>query len=170
VVPLKRSSTSTFEIRPLDRDDRDWVAGLIEKQWGSTKIVTRGKIHNADELPGFAAMMDNEPIGLITYRMEDKECEIITLNSLREGIGVGSALVNAVEKVAVDFRCKRLWVVTTNDNVDALRFYQKKGFELVAVHRNAVEQSRKLKPEIPSVGKDGIPLRDEIELEITLGK
>jgi GNAT superfamily N-acetyltransferase len=169
VTPLKRGSTTTFEIRPLDRDDRDWVAGLIEKQWDSTKIVTRGKIHHADELPGFAAMMDDEPIGLITYRMEEKECEIITLDSLHKEMGVGSALVNAVEKVAVDFRCKRLWVITTNDNVDALRFYQKKGFELVAVHRNAIEQSRKLKPEIPSVGKNGIPLRDEIELEMRLG-
>jgi hypothetical protein len=106
VTPLKRSSTTTFEIRPLDRDDRDWVAGLIEKQWGSTKIVTRSKIHHADELPGFAAMMDDEPIGLITYRMEEKECEIITLDSLHKEMGVGSALVNAVEKVAVDFRCK----------------------------------------------------------------
>jgi hypothetical protein len=62
-----------------------------------------------------------------------------------------------------------LWVITTNDNVDALRFYQKKGFKLVAVHRNAIEQSRKLKPEIPSVGKNGIPLRDENELEMRLG-
>ena len=167
---MKRSSTTTFEIRPLDRDDRDWVAALIEKEWASTKIVTRGKIHHADELPGFAAIANNKPVGLVTYRIDDKECEIITLNSLSRRIGIGSALVEAVKRVALDSNCKRLWTITTNDNVDALRFYQKRGFKLVAVHRNAVERSRKLKPEIPLVGKDGIPLRDEIELEITLGK
>jgi GNAT superfamily N-acetyltransferase len=166
---LKREETYKFKIRPLNRDDRNWVARIIEKQWGSTKIVTRGKIHKADELPGFAAVVDDEPIGLITYRTKDKECEIITLNSLHKGIGVGSALVNAVEKAAVDLDCKRLWVITTNDNVDALRFYQKKGFEIIAVHRNALERSRELKPEIPLVSRDGIPLRDEIELEIVLG-
>lgn len=166
---MKTSSTTTFEIRPLNRDDRDWVAPLLEKQWSSTKIVTRGKIHRADELPGFAAIADNKPIGLVTYRIDNKECEIITLSSLSERIGVGSALVNAVKEAALDSNCKRLWVITTNNNVNALRFFQKKGFELVTVHRNAVEQSRKLKPEIPLVGKDGIPIKDEIELEIALG-
>jgi hypothetical protein len=52
--------------------------------------------------------------------------------------------------------------------MNALRFYQKRGFVLVAVHRNALEQSRKLKPEIPLIGDDEIPLRDEIELEMML--
>jgi hypothetical protein len=57
---------------------------------------------------------------------------------------------------------------TTNDNLNALRFYQKRGFVLVSVHRNAVIKSRQLKPEIPLTGNDGIPLRDEIELEMLL--
>ena len=60
----------------------------------------------------------------------------------------------------------RLWVITTNDNIDALRFYQRRGFCLVRVYRGAVDRSRaSLKPEIPAVGAYGIPLRDEIELE-----
>jgi GNAT superfamily N-acetyltransferase len=166
---VKRSSTIRFKIRKLDRGDRDWVVALIEKEWASTKIVARGKIHHADELPGFAAVADNKPVGLITYRIDGKECEIITLNSLYERAGIGSALVEAVKGVALDSGCKRLWTITTNDNVDALRFYQKSGFELVAIRRNALEQSRKLKPEIPLTGKNAIPLRDEIELEMFLG-
>jgi GNAT superfamily N-acetyltransferase len=168
VTLVKRSLTLRYKIRPLDRDDRDWVAALIEKEWASTKIVFRGKIHFADELPGFAAVAGNKPVGLITYRIEGKECEIITLNSLHERIGIASALVEAVKRVALDSGCKRLWTITTNDNVDALRFYQKRGFELVAIHRNALEHSRKLKPEIPLTGKNGVPLRDEIELEMLL--
>ena len=49
-----------------------------------------------------------------------------------------------------------------------MRFYQKRGFVLVAVHRNALAESRRLKPEIPLIGIDDIPLRDEIELEMEL--
>ena len=166
---LKRSSTIRFKIRKLDRGDRDWVAALIEKEWASTKIVARGKIYHTDELLGFAAVANNKPVGLITYLVDGKECEIITLNSLHERTGIGSALLEAVKGVALDSGCKRLWAITTNDNVDALRFYQKRGFELVAIRRNALEQSRKLKPEIPLTGKNAVPLRDEIELEMFLG-
>jgi ribosomal protein S18 acetylase RimI-like enzyme len=90
------------------------------------------------------------------------------MKSLAEGIGVGSALVNAVKTIAASAKCRRLWLVTTNDNTYALRFYQKRGFQIVAAHRNALERSRKLKPEIPLEGVDGIPIRDEIELEIAV--
>jgi RimJ/RimL family protein N-acetyltransferase len=91
-----------------------------------------------------------------------------SLHSVEQGSGVGSALIEAVKKAAIAARCKRMWLITTNDNTAAMRFYQKRGFVLVAVHRNALERSRKLKPEIPLVGMDGIPLRDEIELEMIL--
>lgn len=83
-------------------------------------------------------------------------------------MGIGSALLDAVKDIAVSDQCKRLWLITTNDNTAALRFYQKRGFSLVAVHRDALEQLRRLKPEIPLFGIDGIPLRDEIKLELLL--
>jgi len=157
-----------FEIRPLSKDDRDWVAGFLEERWGSPEIVTRGSVHRADELPGFAAMADDRPVGLVTYRIEGGECEIVSLNSLVEGGGVGTALVDAVKTLAVYVPCKRVWLVTTNDNVSAVRFFQKRGFRLAAVYRDALDESRKLKPDIPLIGLDGIPLRDEIELEMLL--
>ena len=80
-------------------------------------------------------------------------------------LGMGTRLLAAVEEEAKSRGCDRLVVVTTNDNVDALRFYQRRGFSLVALHRGAVDKSRMLlKPEIPKVGEYGIPLRDELEL------
>ena len=78
------------------------------------------------------------------------------------------SLIDAVKEIAAAAGCKRIWLITTNDNTAALRFYQKYGLALVAVHRNAVEASRRLKPEIPLTGNDGIPIRDEIELEMVL--
>ncbi len=114
-----------FQIRPLRDDDRSWVAELLGHEWGATRIVTRGRIFHADRLPGFVALRDGQPCGLVTYRLEDEDCEIISLNSLVEGIGVGSALIAAVREAAVAAGWRRLWLITTNDNTHALRLGQR---------------------------------------------
>lgn len=158
----------SFQVRPLNKDDHSWVVGLLNENWGSTRMVTRGRVHHADEFPGFAAVEDDRPVGLVTYRIEGDQCEITTLNSLVEKEGIGTALIDAVRDVATGATCKRLWLITTNDNTAALHFYQKRGFILAALYPNALEKSRILKPEIPLTGIDGIPLRDEIELELLL--
>jgi len=165
---LNITAMELFYIRPLNEDDRAWVAALLKEWWAGPVVVIRSKIHHADRLPGFIAVHTDKPAGLITYNIDGDRCEIITMNSLVEGIGIGSALIDAVKRAAASSGCQRLWLITTNDNTAALRFYQKYGFTLVAVHRNAIEQDRRLKPEIPLVGNDGIPIRDEIELELFL--
>ena len=157
-----------MEIRALSNDDREWVARFVEERWGAPLVVSRGVAHWPDRYPGFGAFEEGQVVGLITYRIDGDECEIVTLDSLREGAGIGTALIEAVKKVAREAGCKRLWLITTNDNLPALRFYQKRGFVLAALYPNALEQSRRLKPGISLVGIDGIPLRDEIELEMIL--
>ncbi len=157
-----------FEILPLRPDDRPWVAEFLREHWGSPEIVTRGRVHDGTALPGFKAVSGQTPVGLITYRMEAGECEIVSLDSLSEGVGVGTALIENVRRAAEKASCRRLWLITTNDNLYAVRFYQRRGFSLAALHRGALEVSRKLKPSIPLRGIDGIPLRDEIEMEILL--
>jgi len=158
----------TFQIKPLVKEDKLWAARLLEEWWAGPQVVTRGRLHLADELPGFAAILKGQPAGLITYRIDREECEIVTMNSLVERRGIGSALIDAVKDIAEKSGCQRLWLIMTNDNTAALRFYQKYGFFLVAVHRDAIEQDRLIKPEILLTGTDGIPIRDEIELEIRL--
>lgn len=103
-----------------------------------------------------------------TYHLEGEACEIVTLDAWRTGLGVGTALIETVKQVAGREKCRRLWLVTTNDNLPALRFYQRRGFVIAAVHLNAIEKDRRLKPEIPLTGLNGIPIRDEIELEMRL--
>lgn len=159
---------SSLTIRPVERTDRNWIAQFLDKHWGSTRIVTRGQVYLGHLLDGFIAEQDGEPVGLITYRIDGDACEVVTLNSLAQGQGIGTALLETVKQVALESGCRRLWLITTNDNLPALRFYQKRGFHLVAVYPNALEASRRLKPEIPLFGLDNIPLRDEIELELTL--
>ena len=155
-------------IQPLNIADREWVSEFILELWGSNKVVSRGVVYYPQDLPGFVATDDDEKVGLVTYNITGSDCEIVTIDSVRPFSGVGTALIEAVKNIAQQSGCKRLWLITTNDNMNALRFYQKRGFELVAIHRNALEISRKLKPEISLIGNDGIPLRDEIELEMIL--
>jgi len=158
----------TFEIRDLAEVDRSWVKEFIEVEWGGSTVVSRGQVHNPSSLPGFIALDSDRPVGLVTFNIDDKSCELVTLNSFKEGMGIGAALVESVVVNAKETGCHRLWLITTNDNTGALRFYQKNGFRLIAVHRDALEESRKLKPTIPLIGLDGIPIRDELELEIRL--
>jgi len=131
-------------------------------------VVSRGQTHDASKLPGFIAQKDRKIIGLGTYRLEEQECELVTLESWHEKTGVGTALVETVKEEAIKNGCSRLWLITTNDNLHALGFYQKRGFHLVAVHPNALAVSRKIKPSIPKIGFNGIKLRDEVELQIIL--
>ena len=173
---------TAFTIRPLERSDREWVAHFLDERWGTTQIVSRGKAVYGHLLPGFMAERGGveveedvseegtnaENIGLITVHIGEKECEITTLDSLDESMGVGSALVEAVENWAREAGIERLWLVTTNDNLEALKFWQKRGYELVSVHRNAIADARRIKPQIPITGLNGITIRDEIELEKTM--
>ncbi|NMG08227.1 GNAT family N-acetyltransferase [Brasilonema sp. UFV-L1] len=155
-------------IKPLTSATHDWVKHFTVNHWSADTVVAHGKVFSPHLLPGFVAILNNERIGLVTYHICDGSCEIITLDSLHHGIGVGTALIEAVKVEARQAGCQRLWLVTTNDNLDALGFYQKRGFMLVAVHRHAVEQARRVKPSIPLIGENGIPIRDEIELEMVL--
>jgi ribosomal protein S18 acetylase RimI-like enzyme len=157
-----------FSIVSLTPADRPWVSRFLEEHWGAPEIVTRGRLRHADRLPGFCVRRDGQVVGLVIYTIWSKQCEIISLDSLVEGIGVGSALIFAVKEAAAAAGCERLWLITTNDNTPALRFYQKRGFRLVALHRHAVDRARRLKPSIPLVGVDGIEIHDEVELEIRL--
>ena len=157
-----------FEIRPLTPADRGWVARFVAEQWGSEVVVAHGVRYHPAQLPGLLAVQAGERIGLITYHIAGDGCEIVTLDSLRPNLGIGTALIEAVTGAARAAGGRRLWLITTNDNLDALRFYQRRGFELVAVHRGAMAAARHLKPEIPLVGAHGIPIRDELELEMAV--
>jgi ribosomal protein S18 acetylase RimI-like enzyme len=154
-------------VRRLGDADREWARAKLRDLWGEG-AVSRGVVHDPSALPGFVAEEGGEPFGLVTYRIDGDDCELVTINAFPKQAGAGTALVDAVLGAAREAGCRRVWLITTNDNLRALRFYQRRGFHLVAVHPNALARSRELKPSIPEVGLDGIPLRDELELELVL--
>ncbi len=161
--------SSGYSVRPVGEADREWMPAFVHERWGAELVVAHGAVYVPHRLPGFVAEDESGAIaGLATYSIEGRSCELVTLDATPAGRGVGTALLQAVVNAATAEECTRLWLVTTNDNLDALAFYQKRGLRLVAVHPGALAVSRRLKPSIPLVAPNGIPIRDELELEMTL--
>jgi len=156
-----------LEVWPLLEADASWAAGVQHDGWG-TVVARRGEVVDPSRLPGFVALLDGERAGLATYAVRGDSCEVVTIQSLREGRGVGRALLDAVRAAAVDAGCRRLWLVTTNNNVRALGVYQRYGMEIVAFYHDAVALSRQVKPTIPEHDASGIPIAHELELELIL--
>ena len=156
-----------FTLRQKTRADNKKVVEIIQ-QWGSEIIVSRGKSYSAHNTDGILACMDSIIAGICLYNIEATECEIILLEVFKEKIGIGSAFIEKMKEVSKERRCTRLWLITTNDNIDAIKFYQKKGFYISGFYGNAIEESRKIKPQIPFIGHYQIPIRDEIELEMKI--
>ena len=158
-----------IEVRPLTDGDRAWAVQVEAESWSEPVVARRGELVEPTQLPGFVALLDGQPAGLASYAVRGNECELVTMRSLREGRGVARALLDAVRTAAIDARCMRLWLVTTNDNLRALKLYQRFGMEIVAFHRHAVtEARRRLKPSIPERSAHGIPISHELELELRL--
>jgi GNAT superfamily N-acetyltransferase len=156
-------------VRELRDDERGWATSALLNAWRTDVILYgSGRERRPAELPALVADADRERAGLATYAVEGDEAELVTLNAFTVGAGVGGALVEAVADATRAARCSRLRVTTTNDNLPALRLYQRHAFALAALHAGAVNAARERKPAISLTGHAGIPIRDEIELERTL--
>ena len=157
-----------MELVPSGPEHRAALEAFL-REWNALRVARRDALVDSLDHPAVLAWRENELEGVATYIIDGAACELLTLHASTRLTGVGSALLAAVRQIARDAGCRRLWVVTTNDNLDALRFYQRRGFHLVQVRPGAVDRSRRrLKPEIPRSGAHGIALRDELELELTL--
>ena len=158
-----------IEVRPLAEDDRLWAVEVETESWGEPVVARRGELVDLSELPAFIALLDGERAGLAAYAVRGDECEVVTITSLVEGRGIARALLEAIRDRAAEAGCRRLWLVTTNNNTHALRVFQRWGLDLVAFRRHAVSEARRsLKPSISERDDAGIPIAHELELELLL--
>jgi DNA-3-methyladenine glycosylase I len=155
-----------MDVRRLVDDDRAWLRVLVEATWG-LPIVSVSGLYDPSTMPGFVAWLGGERVGALTYRLGGDGCEVVTLNSLHEGRGVGSALLDAIKAVA-DEHGIRLWLITTNDNIHAMRFYQRRGMDLCRLHRDFVDVVQAAKPQIQDPSTDGIPFRHALEFSFPI--
>jgi ribosomal protein S18 acetylase RimI-like enzyme len=155
-------------VRPIERSDRPWVVRRLEDAFGDVTVARKGVLIDASVLPGFVATDGGRPVGLLTYDATHSECEVVAIISTEEGRGIGRALMDAARDHAAAGGYHRLWLITTNDNTQAFRFYQQWGMDLCAFYRHGVRRSREVKPALPDRGADGIPLDHELEFELLL--
>jgi hypothetical protein len=99
-----------------------------------------------------------------SYRIDRDQVELVTLEALVEGHGIDSASLDAVAERRASAGCRRLWLVTSNDNLGTVRSDQRRVFRIVALHRGAIDDARRLKPQYPR-WRISYPVHDEIELE-----
>jgi GNAT superfamily N-acetyltransferase len=157
------------QVRRVTPDDREFLESVIAGAFASTRVVSRGVVYeDASSLDGFLVENDGRSIGCALWHEVDGVAELVVLVTTYRGAGAGTALLDAVVDHARAARWKRLWLITTNDNTDAIRLYQRAGWDWVDWHRDAVTESRKLKPELTETGAHGIPIRHEIEFEFPL--
>ena len=144
------------------------MAAFVERYWHSRLVMSHGQRFYPHQEEGFLEKRNCEIVGLLTYHITGREMEILTLNATLEGQGIGTSLVLSTIEEARRRRCQRITLTTTNDLLRAIGFYQRLGFRMVTINIGVVDEARKIKPEIPETGERGIPIHDEIVMELTI--
>lgn len=159
------------ELRPLATEDFAVVEELLDTQVGGRRQARLGEVIDVCTAGGLVAVEGGEIVGVATEDLGAGVTELLVLAVAprHQGRGLGGRLLEATVAQASARGSRLLWLVTTNDNLDALRLYQRHGFRLAELHPGAVDESRRgLKPDIPETGQHGIPLRDELVLHRVL--
>lgn len=162
-------AADSISTRPLTLYALQWVEQVVSEQFASPRVVSRGILHKVRDLPGLIAVRNGQQVGLLQYRIEDRELEVVILISLAPRTGVGRTLLAAAEPIARSAGCRRMWLVTTDNNAAGLAFYRALAWRQAAIHAGALDIARRIKPEIPEFDDQGRPLRDEVEFELMLG-
>ena len=155
-------------LRETSKHDSNVIKELVDKYWGGEPLIIRGKKYYPSSLDGILVLKGKKVIGFLICDIQNKTCEIIVFEVFEKHKGIGTSMLNNLIEIAKRKACDRLHLMTTNDNLDALRFYQRRGFHICGIHINSMEISRKMKPSIPETGDYGIPIRDEIDLELSI--
>ena len=155
-------------VRPAQPSDHPTIVEALQQFWGTVIAVGHGVAYDASTLPALLSYQDDQLTGLLTYQITTEGLEVVTINAVERCRGAGTALLEAAAETGRAASAHRLWLVTTNDNLDALRFYQRRGMRIVSVSPGAVDRSRLIKPSIPLVGLYDIEIHDELTLELSL--
>jgi ribosomal protein S18 acetylase RimI-like enzyme len=151
-------------VRPLHEEEHGWLRDTLRERWPHELLVGRGRVREISELSALVAVRSGERVGLLTYVIEGDSAELVTLDALRPGLGVGASLIGALAELAPGAGARRMVAMVTNDNARGLSYYQRLGFRVAELRAGVIDELRGRKAWIPATGQDGIPIRDEIEL------
>lgn len=154
--------------RETNTADEAFVKKIMDEYWGGEPLLIRDSNYWPSKLPGIIAEKNEQLIGFLFYEIQHHDCEIVVFETFDKFKGTGTELLHRLTLIAKKHHCQRIYLMTHNDNLDALRFYQRRGFVICGIRLNSMDAARKIKPSIPIIGDYGIPLRDEINLELAL--
>ncbi len=155
-------------IRPKHDDDTALIKAFMVDRWGGEPVIINCALYYPSTLPGFLVFRGPTLLGCLIFEVQDTAREIILLEVIDKQRGIGTELLQVFLQDSQAADCRRVHLMTTNDNLDALRFYQRRGFSLSGVRIGACTAGRRLKPSLPEIGDHGIPVRDEILFEMVL--
>jgi ribosomal protein S18 acetylase RimI-like enzyme len=155
-------------VRPLTAGDRGWVRATLLRNWSSTTVARRGELIEARDLAGYVALLGGRRTGLVLVDLRRGDLEVVAISTSTRRQGVGHALMKQCVDDAHECGCRRVWLITTNNNTTAIAFYQRVGMDLCAYYRHGVRTSRLLKPSIPLRDSSGVPIDHELEFELLL--
>jgi GNAT superfamily N-acetyltransferase len=150
-------------VREATDADRAAARELFERDFGRTHIVAFGEVMDIDQMPALVAQVHQDISGALAYRSLGEALHVVALatDPMWQRTGVGGHLIAEAELLARRLAMKRLIVSTTNDNLPALYFYQRRGYKLTElVPGSVIEHTKQSVP-----GFAGIPVRDEVRLE-----
>ncbi len=150
--------------------DYDLARSLVAREWGTDALVIAGKVRATDDMSLIAATRaDGRVLGIAYYAMTEAVAllgAIVVVDASEPG--VGTMLFNAVADEARTLKLKKLRAITTNDNFEAMKFYQKRGMHFLSLFPGGMNAYRAFKPNLRSEGRHGIACRDMLELEMDL--
>jgi GNAT superfamily N-acetyltransferase len=150
-------------VREATDEDRAAARGLFERDFGRTKVVAFGETLDIDEMPALVAELTDGLSGALAYRQHGEALHVVALatDPMWQRSGVGGYLVAEAEMFARRLGLHSVIVATTNDNLPALYFYQRRGYRIT----DLAPASMLAHTESERRGFAGIPVRDEIRLE-----
>lgn len=166
VSRLSFGSSDGLAVREASDGDCGRIREIANYFWGEERVACLGKEYDIGTLPAYVVHAGGKIAGLLSYALDAESLIIVMLNVLPgyQGLGAGKMLLDAVkEKAAVESRTTVL-VTTSNDDLPAMYFYQKNGFQIYEImpdllveHHGGVE-----------VGFAGIQIRDEVRLRFSM--
>lgn len=145
-----------MRVRALDDRDRGWLRDLVAETW-SLPVVSPGRVYDdPSALDGVVAEHDGERLGILTYDRREAEWEVVTLNATVSRRGAATGMMRAVRDAATAAGASRLWLITTDENIGAIAFYEAIGMRRARVHSNFVEVVARYKPAVRGAFRDAI--------------
>lgn len=163
---LRKNKLQYTITKASTEEERSCIREFVERFWQEQTQLTFDEKFVVTKLPAYIAKVKSQTVGFVAFAEKEDSTIIVALGVLPQyqNAGIGKGLIEAVEDEAKRLHKKKLLVSTSNDDLPALAFYQRLGFQIYDVKPNVIAE----KHGAILKGIGGIPIRDELRLQKAL--